>query len=769
MLQSRKIIGLSLLLFLLLFAWFSFSLLTPPPVVEASENPASFSAARAFEHLKVIAREPHSGGTAAHAEVMSYILDYCREKGLETSVREETGYSSSGSFVVAGAARNIMARLKGSSAGKAVLVMAHYDSQPHTPGAADDGSGVASMMETIDILQKEPPLQNDVIFLFTDLEEAGLLGAEAFVSQYKQLDELGIALNFEARGNSGVNFTFEISEENGWVVREFSKAVERPYANSLAYEIYKLMPNDTDFTRFRKTGITGLNSAFIDGFAYYHSMEDTPENIDMRSLQHQGDLMLGMVRHFGNIDLSQTKSEDAIFFNPIGSWLVIYDISWDIPLMVFSILLFVAFLVIGYKKGRIRIGQLFLGTALYLAAIILSLGLVWLLQQAVLTAYPHYSNFYSSNFYNAGYYLIAIAGIGLLSFTFIFSRSVKRFSFESLFAGGLLLLLIMMLALKYFIHTGAFILYVPLITTLTIFIILFLAGTGYKNKPLAYALAQMLLLAVPLGMWMPFLYLLFTVFSLRLPFAAAIFICLFFPLLIPAHKIINSFSRNSIAAIAGAMIILSIAVAHFSADYNHEQPLQTELMYAVDLDAEKALWISNQKHKDAWNAQYLRAATRSYFNEFYPGLNVSLWKSEAKLTATGTETGNIELMADSTFADSRQLRLLVKPHPSTNSFELWLPENSQLKVLGSAHTGKRPIPERSLRGDQNTVLRFMAPPAEGVEISISVYGAKPVKLRFIERKIGLPEDVLTYPLPESMIYGPGHISNTTQIKQTIEL
>ena len=51
--------------------------------------------------------------------------------------------------------------------------MAHYDSVPFGPGAADDGAGVVTLLETARALKAGPPLKNDVIFLFTDGEEAG--------------------------------------------------------------------------------------------------------------------------------------------------------------------------------------------------------------------------------------------------------------------------------------------------------------------------------------------------------------------------------------------------------------------------------------------------------------------------------------------------------------------------------------------------------------------------------------------------------------------
>ena len=115
-----------------------------------------------------------------------------------------------------------------------------------------------------------------------------MLGAEAFVNQYDQLDSIALIINLEARGNAGVGFTFEFSKLNGWMMRQYSMAVERPYANSFAYEIYKMMPNYTDFTVFRETNISGFNTALINGYAYYHSMVDRVENLDPRSLQHLG-------------------------------------------------------------------------------------------------------------------------------------------------------------------------------------------------------------------------------------------------------------------------------------------------------------------------------------------------------------------------------------------------------------------------------------------------------------------------------------------------
>ena len=59
-------------------------------------------------------------------------------------------------------------------------------------------------------------------------------------------------------------------------MKQVKKVGRRPIANSLSFEIYNLLPNDTDFTFFKKAGLPGINHAFIDGFSYYHNPDDSP-------------------------------------------------------------------------------------------------------------------------------------------------------------------------------------------------------------------------------------------------------------------------------------------------------------------------------------------------------------------------------------------------------------------------------------------------------------------------------------------------------------
>ncbi len=61
-----------------------------------------------------------------------------------------------------------------------------------------------------------PPLKTDVIFLFTDGEEEGMLGASAFVAEHSWARDVRVAANFEARGNAGESELFE-TRRRGWL------------------------------------------------------------------------------------------------------------------------------------------------------------------------------------------------------------------------------------------------------------------------------------------------------------------------------------------------------------------------------------------------------------------------------------------------------------------------------------------------------------------------------------------------------------------------
>ena len=749
--KLQHVVGLLSLILFVSYIYLSLALFAPPGAVPELADPLDFSAERALKHLKVIAKEPHSSGTPAHEKVKDYLVEYCKSMGLEVKVQEATGFRDYGWLVNAGRAQNVIARLKGTNSQKTILIMSHYDSQPNTPGAADDGAGIAAMLETIRALKTGQKLKNDVVFLMTDLEEVGLLGAEAFVSQEMKAEEIGILLNFESRGNSGVSLTFEVSSQNGWLMQQFAQAAKYPFASSLAYEVYKLIPNDSDFTLFKDTKISGLNSAFIEGFSNYHSMTDTPENINLGSLQHHGVHMLDLIRHFDLQDLHHTQAPDTIFFNILGAWMVLYPISWDWPLIMLTSFLFIIVVFVGSRKKRFEWPSFFRGILYLMNVLLLTLGATVLLAWGVSHLYPYYSNFYAANFYNATDYLYTLMGFSILFFTLFFAWFGQKYHAESMSLGGTSVLMLLMYIVKNFMDTGAFIFYVPLLAFFLVQLILFLGNIDQKDQPIVYVTAQWISCLPIIGMWIPFIYMFFIVFSWSMPQIAVVLMVLMTPLVANIAPVIPA---KWLGGLAVFFIFFGIIKGHIGATYSPKQPLQSNLFYAHNQDTQKAYWGSVQKHLDEWNSQYIQTNEKVDFSGFFPGWE--LFRQETQYTEISGST--LEVTSDTTIEQKRKMLFKLTPGEETNSIELRFPPQTKVNQLNER--------KLSSSGAEGVRLRYFAPPKEGIQISCE-FPMGETSVVLLDRKLGLPEDLLKYPMPPHIIKAPNYYSHVILSKKTV--
>jgi len=253
---------------------------------------------------------PHPIGTEANAKVRNRIISELDSLGYP--VETQATFVCSTIWSVCGQVHNVLTSLPGSSERPAVLLTAHYDSVPAAPGAADDIASVAVILEIARILSAEAPLGNPIIFLLSDGEEPGLLGAEAFLAEHPWAAEVGIVINLEARGTSGQSILFETTENNSWLIDAFVTHAPRPIVSSVYDEIYKYQPNNTDLTIYETAGIPGVNFAFFEDFAHYHTPLDNLANLNPASVQHQGDNALATVRAFGDLDLLHPLAGNSV-------------------------------------------------------------------------------------------------------------------------------------------------------------------------------------------------------------------------------------------------------------------------------------------------------------------------------------------------------------------------------------------------------------------------------------------------------------------------
>lgn len=293
----------------------------PMAALPKSAPVSEFSGERALDLLRALEGDeaPHPIGSEANARVRERILAHLRWLGYAPEVQESLVCSAGG---VCATAKNVLARLGGAEPGKGVLLLAHYDSVGAGPGAGDDMTGTAVLLETARVLKMGPRPARGVTFLITDGEEAGLLGAQAFVEKSPDFAEVGVVVNFEARGSSGPSLMFETSGPDGWLVGRWAAHARRPFTSSLFAAVYDAMPNDTDLTLFKAKGVPGLNFAFIGDPRHYHTPLDNVANASADTLQHHGDNALAAARAFADGAIDHPTGGKAVFFDLFRRWVV---------------------------------------------------------------------------------------------------------------------------------------------------------------------------------------------------------------------------------------------------------------------------------------------------------------------------------------------------------------------------------------------------------------------------------------------------------------
>jgi acetylornithine deacetylase/succinyl-diaminopimelate desuccinylase-like protein len=153
------------------FAAVSLLALEPPDPLPTSAPANEFSAERAFSHVEQVGERPHPVGSAANAEVRNYLVGQLAALGLRPTVQEATSVRTMEGTASIARVHNIHARIEGTNPTGHVLLVAHYDSVPRGPGAADDGAGVAAILEIARAITSGSVPRNDIDIVFTDAEE----------------------------------------------------------------------------------------------------------------------------------------------------------------------------------------------------------------------------------------------------------------------------------------------------------------------------------------------------------------------------------------------------------------------------------------------------------------------------------------------------------------------------------------------------------------------------------------------------------------------
>lgn len=632
---------------------------------DSSNPPDSFSTDRALKHIAQIYKQPHAVGFPAHAAVRDYIVGELEKMGLQTTLQE--GYTA-GDWGNLSKAINIVARIKGSGNGKALMLLSHYDSNPHSSlGASDAGSGVATVLEGIRaFLSSNKTPKNDIIILFTDAEELGLNGADLFVNKHPWAKDVGLVLNFEARGSGGPSYMLlETNRGNGKLIKEFIAAEpDFPVTNSLAYSVYKMLPNDTDLTVFRKDrDIDGFNFAFIDDHFDYHTVRDNYDRLDRNTLAHQGSYLMPLLVHFSNSDLSDLKNpNDYVYFNVPFFKMVSYPFEWIYPMLGLAFLFFIALLVYGLRNKLLNAKNIGKGFVPLLLVLIINGGVGFYSWTMLKWLYPQYQDMLHGFTYNGYTYILAFVLFSTSICFWIYHRFRKLETANLLVAPLFVWLLICGLVAVHLPGASFFIF--PVFALLASFLIV-------MNLKVVKPYLLFFLTIPALFIYSPLIKMFPVGLGLKMMVAATLLTTLTFVLLLPVFGL---YIKKRLLGFLCFILFLGFMVsAHFNSGFTEDNAKPSSLLYVLDADKNTAQWATYDHYFIDWNKSYFEQDKKTpekdgqiLSSKYSTGFT---HVSEAPVKAILPPT--VDILKDTIIANERLLEICILPQRNINRLEIF--------------------------------------------------------------------------------------------------
>jgi hypothetical protein len=705
---------------LFILAILSFLYFTMMPKWTSNDNvPLSeFSTKRAYATVEAISKKPHFVGSENHEQVGNYLIKELKKLGLETSVQEGHTLTDWGNLVKS---KNILARIKGTQNTKALLLLTHYDSAPHSSsfGASDAGSGVATILESVRaFLYSKTAHKNDIIILFSDAEELGLNGAALFVTEHQWAKEIGLVLNFEARGTSGPSYMLmETNNGNAGLVKEFSAAkADFPVTNSLMYSIYKMLPNDTDLTVFREKGnIQGYNFAFIDDHYNYHTAQDDSKHLNKNTLAHQGSYLMPLLSYFSNANLNSSKVENDDIYFTIPYTFIHYPFSWVFPLLLVALLLFVFLVFIGIAKRLLSFSIIIKGFVPLLGSVIVAGLVTFLSWKGLLMVYPQYNDLLNGFTYNGYTYITAFVLLSLaISFGFYQKLSVRKRTMNHYVAP--LFLWILINGLIAFYLKGAGFLIIPVYFGVFAFGVFIIRQKSNVLLNLILSIPALLLIA-------PFIQMFPVGLGLKVLFLSAILTSLTFALLLP---VFGAFAKKGRWALFFLVISLGFfAKAHFQSGYEEGKAKSNSLIYIYNADTRKANWVTYDKNLDVWTKTYLgdnpKQATSWEETPLFSKYDSKFtYAAIAPLKELAGPT--IEFLQDSVAVNQRYIKIRISPNRAVNRYDIFA--NEKISFYDFKANGAKQLEQKESKMNRN-----------GKKIlSYYVVNNEPLEMQFVIKK-----------------------------------
>jgi hypothetical protein len=344
---QRAILAISIALIVLLAALTLRSVAKQADKVPVAGVKPLFNPSSACDVTKefVIAHPERGMGTEESRAAAEWLASRMKKLHLETKVQQFPGWVR-GRLVTG---QNVIGIDYGLRENLIVL-LAHYDIPYHVrEGAMDDASGVGVLLELARVFSMEEQ-EKTLVFIASDGEEWGMLGARHFVRSYKEPQQIFAAVSLDylrvedpekiyLRGEG--QFTgycpLWLWTLAGDCIRT-AGGVERAPLPPMHYLAQAVNISSTDQGPFNKVGIPAINlggnkSDSPLAQAIYHTQKDTHENMRPELFSTYGKAAEALVR---SLDVLDVSPDNESYFLPLrdGTYL------GRVPLLVLQFLLF---------------------------------------------------------------------------------------------------------------------------------------------------------------------------------------------------------------------------------------------------------------------------------------------------------------------------------------------------------------------------------------------------------------------------------------------
>jgi hypothetical protein len=705
----------------------------PPPPQPGDAAANRFSGGRAMRLVASLAAEPHPLGSAAEARVRDKLVLRLRQVGLSPEVRTDTVLSVADAGQVA-TVHNVVALLRGTRSRGTIALIAHYDSGSGAPGAADDASGAAVVLETLRALRAGPRLKDDVLAVFTDGEELGQFGISSFLNTDPLAKNVRVALNLDNPGSSGPLLMDQSTRANAWLVHELAAVHAGVLASSLMDAVARGRDIGSGFTPLYAAEVPGLSFAFSDGRQRYDTALDTTARLNPASVQHEGSVVLALTHRLGQTDLAALHRGEVVYFDPAGLWLVVYDRRWAVPLALLAGGLFAAVVIYGVRRRAIGLrgallSSLFAGLALCLAVV--GVGIV----ETVLRGFDGTVNLPGPFAANDEAQRVGLVALGLAACLGLFTAFLRERRFLDVVVGclGWWLAGAVLTALRF--PAASYLFVWPLLFALAGLAFLFRGGQNALERPWGLlitsvaALPGLLLLSSSVN-------LLFMAAGLRVS-AAVFLVWLAAALLIPQLALLEQPGRWPLpAGLAVAAVIVLVSGAPATAGGSaHSQP--DTLLYRAQ--AGSARWIDVSEDPEAPAPALLGPGLQlSYPGTYILGVGVQHY-SWVPAPVLSLPAPTVRVLSDRSALGRRVLQLRIRSVRGAPG--LSVVADSSVGVLDAIVNGTL------VRGANTSVpssdgvrwrLDYYGMPASGARLSLFFAARRRLRLTVADYSYGLP-------------------------------